>query len=67
MDRGWSGLPHASAASDDWIDRFFLSYDSITTLWWGWIYHGGPNSTFVHACGIPNNSDCPGNSGDIRD
>ena len=67
VDRGWSGLPHASAAPGDWIDRFFLSYDSITTLWWGWIYHGGPNSTFVHACGIPNNSDCPGNSGDIRD
>ena len=67
VDRGWSGLPHASAAPDDWIDRFFLSYDSVTPLWWGWIYHGGPNSTFVHACGLPNNPDCPGNSGDIRD
>src|SRR5438046_208375 len=66
VDRGWSGLPHASAAPGDWIDRFFLSYDSVTPLWWGWIYHGGPNSAFVHACGLPNNPDCPGNSGDIR-
>jgi len=36
-------------------------------VWWGWIYHGGPNSTFVHACGLPNNPDCLDNSGDIRD
>jgi len=67
VDRGWSGLPYASPALDDWIDRFFLPGSVATPVWWGWIYHGGPNSTFVHTCNIPGNPDCPGNSGDIRD
>ena len=65
VDRGWSGLPFASPAPDDWIDRFFMPGASVTPVWWGWIYHGGPNSTFVNACSISGNSDCPGNSGNI--
>ena len=65
VDRGWSGLPYASPAQDDWIDRFFSSYTSVTPVWWGWIYHGGPNSTFVNACDLADNPECPGNSGDI--
>ena len=65
VDRGWSGLPYASPATDDWIDRFFLPGAVPQVLWWGWIYHGGPNSTFVNACSLPNNPECPDNSGNI--
>ena len=65
VDRGQSGLPYASPALDDWIDRFFLPGSVATPVWWGWIYHGGPNSTFVNACNISGNADCPGNGGNI--
>ncbi len=62
-DRRWAGLPFASPAPDDWIDQYFLSVESITPVWWGWIYHGGPHGTFVHAC--DSGGECPGASGNI--
>jgi hypothetical protein len=64
-DRAWAGLPFASPAPDDWISQYFLSVTSVQPAWWGWIYHGGPNSTFVHAC--DGGGECPGSSGNITD
>ncbi len=66
LNRLWPGLPFANPTPDDWIDRFFTRIDSVQLAWWGWIYHGGPNSTFVHACDPDiNHADCPGTSGNI--
>ncbi len=67
VDRGWSGLPFASPAPDDWIDRFFMPGASVTPVWWGWLYHGGPNSTFSHACDPATGPACPGTNGNITD
>jgi hypothetical protein len=66
-NRNWSGMPYDPPAPDDWIDQYFFSGYMVTPVWWGWIYHGGPNSTYVHACDPSNGPECPGNSGNITD
>ncbi|PYN97991.1 MAG: hypothetical protein DMD91_16195 [Candidatus Rokuibacteriota bacterium] len=64
LNRLWPTQPNP--APDDWIERFFTSINSVELVWWGWIYHGGPNSTFVHACDHDiNHPNCPDNSGNI--
>jgi len=69
VDRKWSGLPTTAPLQDDWINQYFMSVDFAQTQtdWWGWIYHGGPNSTFSHACDASIGPDCPGTSGNITD
>lgn len=42
-----------------WVATYFTSVSSFTFDWWGWVYHGGSNGTWV------NSSD--GNQGDITD
>ena len=42
-----------------WLDTYFTSVSSFDQPWWGWVYHGGDNGTWV------NSSD--GNQGDITD
>jgi len=49
----------------NWTEQYF-SGSSFSYEWWGWIYHGGSNGTWVNACSGPD-PDCPGNSGDITD
>lgn len=43
----------------NWLDQYFSSGYSFAYDWWGWVYHGGRNGTWV------NSSD--GNQGDITD
>jgi hypothetical protein len=42
-----------------WLSTYFTSVSGFDLEWWGWIYHGGNNGTWV------NSSD--GNEGDITD
>ncbi len=42
-----------------WLGLYFDPGFSFGYTWWGWIYHGGDNGTWVNA------TDPPGNSGDI--
>jgi hypothetical protein len=42
----------------NWLDQYFTGW-SYSYDWWGWVYHGGRNGTWV------NSSD--GNQGDITD
>jgi hypothetical protein len=41
----------------DWTTFYFSSTTGFDLAWWGWIYHGGLNGTWVNAS--------TGNSGDI--
>lgn len=41
----------------DWVSAYFGSSSGFDLAWWGWIYHGGNNSTWVNAS--------TGNQGDI--
>lgn len=43
----------------DWTTVYFNSTTGFDLDWWGWIYHGGNNGTWVNAIS--------GNSGDITD
>lgn len=42
-----------------WLNTYFNTVDSFEYNWWGWVYNGGNNGTWV------NSSD--GNQGDITD
>jgi hypothetical protein len=42
-----------------WTSTYFTSVDSFDYDWWGWIYHGGTNGSWVNAS--------TGNEGDITD
>ena len=67
VDRGFPNLPGTNpAVLDDWIRQYFTVFNDPVLEWWGWIYHGGPNSTFVHACAPDlGHPDCSGTSGNI--
>jgi len=41
----------------DWVSTYFSSTSGFDFAWWGWIYHGGNNGTWVNALS--------GNLGDI--
>jgi hypothetical protein len=43
----------------DWLDFYYVNVSPTIPEWWGFVYHGGPNGTWV------NSSD--GNAGDITD
>ncbi|HXG51772.1 MAG TPA: hypothetical protein VNN77_10245 [candidate division Zixibacteria bacterium] len=42
-----------------WPDTYFASYSSFNLDWWGWVYQGGSNGTWVNSI--------DGNQGDITD
>lgn len=42
----------------DWVNTYFSSTAGFELAWWGWIYHGGQNGTWVNSV--------DGNSGDIH-
>lgn len=42
-----------------WLGTYFTSVSSFDQPWWGWVYHGGRNGTWVNAV--------TGNQGDITD
>ena len=35
----------------DWMADYFASINNFTPEWWGWVYHGGHNGTWVNAVG----------------
>lgn len=41
----------------DWTSQYFSSTTGFDLAWWGWIYHGGNNGTWVNSV--------DGNSGDV--
>ena len=43
----------------NWVETYFMPGSSFNYEWWGWIYHGGSNGTWVNASS--------GNQGDITD
>lgn len=59
FDHGWDGDPDTPVNKeiDDWENIYFSNWPPPTWDWWGFIYHGGPNGTWV------NSGD--GNEGDI--
>lgn len=46
-----------SGGATDWMVYYFTSISTFQPAWWGWVYHGGHNGTWVHAVG--------GNQGNI--
>ncbi len=46
----------------DWTTLYFDSVSGFDLAWWGWVYHGGNNGSWVNAIPPPTG---PGNSGDI--
>ena len=65
---GWTGNPAAGPATPfDWIAAYFSSTSSVTLEWWGWVYHGGSNGTWINACPTSDSPECQGSSGDIVD
>jgi hypothetical protein len=68
FDYGWNGNPAGGATTPfDWIDTYFEPGATFTLEWWGWIYHGGSNGTWVNACDASSSTECEGSSGDITD
>jgi len=68
FDYGWTGNPATGATTPfDWINTYFEPGATFTLEWWGWIYHGGPNGTWVNACDPSEGPECEGSSGDITD
>jgi hypothetical protein len=60
FDYGWSGdATQGPTTPFSWLGAYFSSVSSFSFEWWGWVYHGGSNGTWV------NSSD--GNQGDITD
>ncbi|HHT9125117.1 MAG TPA: hypothetical protein ACFYD6_04780 [Candidatus Brocadiia bacterium] len=60
FDYGWDGNPDNGPSSPfSWVSTYFTSVDSFTYEWWGWVYHGGSNGTWVNSV--------DGNQGDITD
>jgi len=57
FDYGWTGI--GAPTPFDWLGVYFATVTLFSFEWWGWVYHGGPNGTWV------NSSD--GNQGDITD
>jgi hypothetical protein len=68
FDYGWDGQPtHPPTSPFDWIATYFSSVNRITYEFIGWIYHGGRNGRWVHACPSSMGAGCTGNQGDITD
>lgn len=60
FDYGWDGHPgHGAHNPFSWVGTYFTSVSSFSYDWWGWVYHGGGNGTWVNAV--------TGNQGDITD
>jgi hypothetical protein len=38
-------------ASPTWISQYFTSISTTVPEWWGWVYHGGHNGTWVNSIG----------------
>jgi hypothetical protein len=51
----------------DWINTYLEPGATFMLEWWGWIYHGGQNGTWVNACATSDGPECEGSSGDITD
>jgi hypothetical protein len=65
---GWTGTPGSGAATPfDWIKTYFEGDPAVQLEWWGWIYHGGPNGTWVNSCPESDGPECQGSAGDITD
>jgi hypothetical protein len=63
---GWDGQPtNPPATPFDWLSTYFSSVSQVTYEFIGWIYRGGRNGTWVHACDV--GPGCAGNQGDITD
>jgi hypothetical protein len=58
FDHAWDGTGAPDKTVDDWED-IYLSGWAYSYEWWGFIYHGGPNGTWI------NSQD--GDQGDITD
>jgi len=59
FDYGWDGHSnHGAHTPFSWLATYFDSY-TFAYDWWGWVYHGGGNGTWVNAV--------TGNQGDITD
>jgi hypothetical protein len=66
FDYGWDGHPtHHPPTPFDWIKMYFSGDPLVTYEFIGWIYRGGRNGTWVHACEV--GPGCAGNQGDITD
>jgi hypothetical protein len=60
FDYQWAGDPSDGTVTPfDWVGTYFSSISIFDQVWWGWIYHGGANGTWVNVVS--------GNSGDITD
>ncbi|MCL4533708.1 MAG: hypothetical protein M1370_00910 [Bacteroidetes bacterium] len=53
FDYGYGSTPFS------WVNAYFSSTSGFDLAWWGWVYHGGKNGTWVNAS--------TGNLGDITD
>jgi hypothetical protein len=68
FDYGWQGNPGSGATTPfNWLDTYFEPGAQMTLEWWGWVYHGGPNGTWVNSCPTSDGPECGGSSGDITD
>jgi hypothetical protein len=68
FDYEWAGTRGAGPqAPFDWVNTYFEGSPQVTLEWWGWIYHGGPNGTWVNACDPMMSAECGGSAGDITD
>jgi hypothetical protein len=68
FDYGWSGQPTDAPSSPfDWIATYFASVKEVKYEFIGWIYRGGHNGGWVHACPVSMSPGCTGNQGDITD
>jgi hypothetical protein len=53
--RGHVETVPVSTSSTDWMPSYFVNVGAGTTPeWWGWVYHGGHNGTWVNAIGVGN-------------
>ena len=60
FDYGWDGISATGPATPfDWTAAYFDIVNDFTLEWWGWVYHGGSNSTWSNSI--------TGNAGDITD
>ena len=57
IDLGCDPLTGTCTVVGSWLDYYFNSGYVFSYNWWGWIYHGGNNGSWVNAT--------TGNSGDI--
>jgi hypothetical protein len=43
-----------STGATDWMQSYFSNISNSVPEWWGWVYHGGHNGTWVNAIGVGN-------------